>query len=136
MGVHGRLRPALLGGLLLEAAGAEDVVDVVVGVDGRGERVVRAPRAHGVVQRVVSNWPPVSSMTSPSPVSIVLTDGDPNERQDAGRDLLGRPAECRPHRMVLVDEVALAVPVPLGQSRRIPPAWIESLMGRDRTLGA
>ena len=39
---------------------------------------------------------------------------DRDHREDAGRDLLGRPAERRRDRVVVVDEVALAVPVPLG----------------------
>jgi hypothetical protein len=38
-----------------------------------------------------------------------------DHRQHAGGDLLARPPEDRPDRVVDVDEVALTVPVPLGQ---------------------
>ena len=75
VGVDDRRRPAPLGGLGLEAAGAEDVVDVVVAVDGRPHRRVRPPRrAPGRRRGRCRTAPPVSSIASPSPVSMAFTE--------------------------------------------------------------
>ena len=53
---------------------------------------------------------------------MALTDAIEIIVRTPGRDLLGRPVERRLHRVVGVDEVALAVPVTLGQlaDRRVP----------------
>ncbi len=114
VGVDRRGRPPLLGRLGLEAPGPEDVVDVVMAVDGGGQRIVGAPRAHDVVEVVAVEL--AAGVEHHEAVRGVdrVHGRDRDERQDAGCDLLGCPPECRPHRVLVADEIALAVPVPLG----------------------
>ena len=114
MGVDRRGRPPLLGRLGLEAPGPEDVVDVVMAVDGGGQRIVGAPRAHDVVEVVAVEL--AARVEHHEAVRGVdrVHGSDRDEREDAGCDLLGCPPERRPHRVLVADEVALAVPVPLG----------------------
>ena len=70
--------------------------------------------AHDVVQVIAVEL--AAGVEHDEPVGRVdrvdRRDGD--ECQDAWGDLLGRPAERRPHRVLVADQIALAVPVPLG----------------------
>ena len=98
VGHHVRRRPAALGRLRLEQRDAEDVVHVAVGVDrrvqGRG----------GPARSCSCTWwasmkPPVSTSTSPSPVSKALTFASEGTKAIPG-DLGELAAEA--HRMVVL----------------------------------
>jgi hypothetical protein len=113
--VHDGRRPTPLGGLGLEARGAEDVVDVVVAVDGGPHWRIGTPPPH-LAEDVVDVELPARVEHRQAVAGVDGVDrGHRDHRQDAGRDLLRRPAQHRADRVVGVDQVALTVPVLLGE---------------------
>ena len=105
VGIHDRGRPAPLGRLGVEPAGAEDVVDVVMAVDGRAHRRVRPPAAH-LVEDVVAVVR-AASVEHGQPVTGVdgVDGGDRDHREDTRSDLLGPPIERRRDRVVGVHQI-------------------------------
>ena len=114
MPVDGRTLPSPLGCLSLEPLGAEDVVHMVVGVDGRCEAGVRSPGADVLEDDVAVEQ--TAGVEQDQPVAGVER-GDARHAlqvEDAVGDLLGGPPFDGCSGVLDPDEVGLAGPVPLG----------------------